>query len=36
VSVHQASRRIPDGAVITVDGAAGTVRIESVPATTPA
>jgi pyruvate,water dikinase len=33
VSVHQASRRIPDGAVITVDGAAGTVRIESVPAT---
>jgi rifampicin phosphotransferase len=33
VSVHQASRRIPDGAEVTVDGTAGTVRIDSVPAT---
>jgi rifampicin phosphotransferase len=27
VSVHDATRRIPDGATVTVDGAAGTVTI---------
>ena len=32
VSVHQASRRIPDGATVTVDGTAGTVRIDSMAA----
>jgi pyruvate,water dikinase len=32
VSVIDASRRIPDGAVVTVDGTAGTVVIEDVPA----
>jgi pyruvate,water dikinase len=32
VSVHHASRRIPDGALVSVDGTAGTVRIESVAA----
>jgi phosphohistidine swiveling domain-containing protein len=32
VSVDRASRRIPDGAIVAVDGAGGTVRIESVPA----
>ena len=32
VSVDQASRRIVDGATITVDGTAGTVRIDAVPA----
>jgi pyruvate,water dikinase len=29
VGVHDATRLIPDGAMVTVDGAAGTVRIES-------
>ena len=29
VSVNNASRRIPDGAVVTVDGTEGTVRIDS-------
>lgn len=32
VSVDHASRRIADGATVTVDGAAGTVRIDSLPA----
>ena len=31
VSATHASRRIPDGAVVTVDGAMGTVTIDSVP-----
>jgi phosphohistidine swiveling domain-containing protein len=30
-SVSDASRRIPDGAIITIDGAAGTVTIDSLP-----
>lgn len=30
-SVADASRRIPDGAIVTVDGAAGTVTIDSLP-----
>jgi pyruvate,water dikinase len=36
VSVDRASERIPDGAMITVDGTAGTVTIDSVPAQAPA
>ena len=31
-SVHQAAQRIPDGALITVDGSAGTVTIVELPA----
>ena len=30
-SVHDATRRIPDGALVTVDGTAGTVRIDALP-----
>lgn len=30
-SVHDATRRIPDGALVTVDGAAGTVRVDALP-----
>jgi phosphoenolpyruvate synthase/pyruvate phosphate dikinase len=30
-SVSDASRRIPNGAIITIDGAAGTVTIDSLP-----
>ena len=32
-SVHDATRRIPDGTLVTVDGTAGTVRIDALPAT---
>jgi pyruvate,water dikinase len=31
VSVLDATRRIPDGAIVTLDGAAGTVTVVSVP-----